>query len=49
MYEVDTQNELSELPKENILLEPLKKNTAPACAFTSMMIPEDKLILILRR
>jgi mannose-1-phosphate guanylyltransferase len=35
-YEKQTQRELPELPEHNILLEPLKKNTAPACVYGTL-------------
>lgn len=46
MYEKETAEELYELPKENILLEPIKKNTAPACTFGTLKAEDDEVVLI---
>jgi len=37
---------LRELPKENILLEPVKKNTAPACTFGTLKAEDDEVVLV---
>jgi len=36
IYENQTKKELPELPENNILLEPAKKNTAPACVYGTL-------------
>lgn len=41
-----TYNEVPEIPKENILLEPLKKNTAPACVLATININPEEIIFI---
>ncbi len=41
-----TYNEVPEIPKENVLLEPLKKNTAPACVLASVNIDPEEIIFI---
>ncbi|WP_187146383.1 sugar phosphate nucleotidyltransferase [Pseudothermotoga lettingae] len=41
-----TYSELPEIPKTNILLEPTKKNTAPACTFASLNFQEHETIFI---
>lgn len=41
-----TFDELPELPRENVLLEPLKKDTAPACVFGSLKASNDEIILV---
>lgn len=42
-----TEQELPELPKQNILLEPLKRNTAPACVLGMLSIKEnDEIVLV---
>ncbi|KAF2958590.1 hypothetical protein AS159_02575 [Thermotoga sp. Ku-13t] len=46
IYEQATYSELPEMPKKNILLEPSKKNTAPACTFASLNFPGDETIFI---
>ncbi|MEN3041746.1 MAG: mannose-1-phosphate guanylyltransferase [Fervidobacterium sp.] len=46
VYAKQTYDELSELPKENVLLEPLKKNTAPACTFATLKANDGEIILI---
>ncbi len=46
MYEKETAEELYELPKENILLEPIKKNTAPACTFGTLKAEDDEVVLV---
>jgi len=46
MYEEETGEELYELPRENILLEPIKKNTAPACTFGTLKAADDEIVLV---
>ena len=46
MYAQKTYEELSEIPKENILLEPLKKNTAPACTWATLQFDDDETVFI---
>lgn len=46
LYAEQTFADLPELPRENVLLEPLKKNTAPACVFGSLKASDDEIILV---
>ncbi|MCX7653727.1 MAG: mannose-1-phosphate guanylyltransferase [Fervidobacterium sp.] len=46
VYAKQTYNELSELPKENVLLEPLKKNTAAACTFATLKASYGEIVLV---
>jgi len=46
MYAQKTYEELPEVPKENILLEPLKKNTAPACTWATLQFDEEETVFI---
>lgn len=46
VYEQATYSELPEIPRQNILLEPSKKNTAPACVFASLNLSENETIFI---
>ncbi len=46
IYEQPTSSEVPELCRENILLEPLKKNTAPACTFATLHFDENETIFI---
>jgi mannose-1-phosphate guanylyltransferase len=45
-YKEKTLSEIPELPEENILLEPSKKNTAPACTFASLNFQNNETIFI---
>lgn len=46
IYEQPTRSELPEIPKDNVLLEPLRKNTAPACTFASLKFDTNETIFI---
>ena len=46
MYAEKTYEELPEVPKGNILLEPLKKNTAPACTFAALQFDDNEIVFI---
>ncbi|QAV33771.1 mannose-1-phosphate guanylyltransferase [Fervidobacterium changbaicum] len=46
MYAHKTYEELPEVPKENILLELLKKNTAPACTWATLQFDDEETIFI---
>lgn len=41
-----TARELPELPKENIIPEPERKNTAPACTLASLMFGEEEILFV---
>jgi len=45
-YKEKTLAEVPEIPKENILLEPSKKNTAPACTYACLQLDKDEIIFI---
>ncbi|MEN3008546.1 mannose-1-phosphate guanylyltransferase [Pseudothermotoga sp.] len=46
IYAEVTHREIPEIPKQNVLLEPAKKNTAPACTLASLNFDDDELIFI---
>ena len=46
IYAEITQQEIPEIPKENILSEPLKKNTAPACTYGTLKIDPEEIVLV---
>ncbi|MCD6551180.1 mannose-1-phosphate guanylyltransferase [Thermotoga sp.] len=46
-YVERTKEELPELPPENIVAEPLKKNTAPACFVGTKLAEDDEPVLVL--
>lgn len=46
IYAQKTHQELPEIPAKNILLEPSKKNTAPACTFATLNFQNDETIFI---
>lgn len=46
MYADATYKEIPEIPKQNVLLEPSKKNTAPACALASLNFEDDEIIFV---
>lgn len=46
MYAEKTYEELPEVPKENILLEPLRKNTAPACAYATLRFEDEETVFV---
>ncbi|HBF10226.1 mannose-1-phosphate guanylyltransferase [Thermotoga neapolitana] len=46
-YVERTKEELPELPPENIIAEPLKKNTAPACFVGTKLAEDDEPVLVL--
>lgn len=45
-YAETTYKEIPELPKENVLLEPAKKNTAPACTYATLMFEPEEIVFI---
>ncbi|ACB10106.1 MAG: Mannose-1-phosphate guanylyltransferase [Thermotoga sp. 47_83] len=46
-YVERTKKELPELPDENIIAEPMKKNTAPACFIGTKLADDDEPVLVL--
>ncbi|WP_129408677.1 mannose-1-phosphate guanylyltransferase [Marinitoga lauensis] len=46
-YKNDTLKELSELPENNVLLEPIARNTAPACFLGTLVADNDEVVFIL--
>ncbi|PLV59785.1 mannose-1-phosphate guanylyltransferase [Thermotoga sp. KOL6] len=46
-YVERTGEELYELPKENIIAEPMKRNTAPACFIGTKLAEENEPVLVL--
>ncbi|RKX41063.1 MAG: mannose-1-phosphate guanylyltransferase [Thermotogae bacterium] len=46
VYAQKTRQELPEIPAKNILLEPSKKNTAPACTFATLSFDDNETIFV---
>ncbi|BBE30509.1 mannose-1-phosphate guanylyltransferase [Tepiditoga spiralis] len=42
-----TKKELPELPEENIILEPIPRNTAPACTLATLVADKNEVVFIL--
>lgn len=42
-----TMKEIPEIPEENIILEPIPRNTAPACMLGTLLAEEDEIVTIL--
>ncbi|MCS7175040.1 mannose-1-phosphate guanylyltransferase [Pseudothermotoga sp.] len=45
-YAETTYKELPEIPRQNVLLEPAKKNTAPACSLASLNFEDGETIFV---
>ncbi len=46
-YAEMTLEEIPELPKENLIIEPTRRNTAPAITYSMFKIPEHETVLVL--
>lgn len=46
MYAERTFEELPEIPRQNVLLEPVKKNTAPACTLATLRFEDGETIFV---
>ncbi|HBT51275.1 MAG TPA: mannose-1-phosphate guanylyltransferase [Petrotoga sp.] len=46
-YQQLTMKEIPEIPKENIILEPIPRNTAPACMLGTQIAQDDEIVVIL--
>jgi mannose-1-phosphate guanylyltransferase len=47
IHREQTLKELPELDSENVILEPVARNTAPACFIGSLVAEEDEVVFIL--
>ncbi|AEX85465.1 mannose-1-phosphate guanylyltransferase [Marinitoga piezophila KA3] len=46
-YKEQTIKELPEIPEKNVILEPIAKNTAPACFLGTLVADENEVVFIL--